>query len=589
METIESNDRENGNIETVEISSSKFATIAANGKGSDASGIVFGLVSNADIAPVRTQSGDGRSRWSCGPIPSASSLWSVVLFCVTTILLFADQNLMSPNLTAIAREFGFNDEERDKKLGGDIALAFFVLGAPASYVIGCLADTCNRSVLFAITVGIGEAACFASAFCRTYWQLFASRAITGIALGGALPLIGSLLGDLFVASQRHIVNAVVGMGTGLGIMLGQAVAGYSGPTNGWRFPFIIISAPALVCAALVLITVKDPARGQMEAAALAIRRPDMTNSPALSSAANDVSPSTDKRPDRREASSDGDVELLSEESGDVEMMETVVLQTLHESQFKDHDGQIYFRHSGDDEDEDQGGVADVEGAHNHWETFRRLLATPTVRLCLLQGAPGCVPWGIIATYLNDFLAQDKGMTVEAATSVVLVFGLGNFFGLLLGGSGGSYLYSRDKRFPALLAGTSAIVACFPFWYLINLRKDPAPVVVYLGALLVGFLCGVTGPIVKASLTNVTLPQARGQAFALFSTFDDFGKGLGPFFVSSLISLMGGQRVPAFNIGIFGWVICGIVNLLIFFTVEKDENRVQLLVGLRLTNNNGIHD
>ena len=40
----------------------------------------------------------------------------------------------------------------------------------------------------------------------------------------------------------------------------------------------------------------------------------------------------------------------------------------------------------------------------------------------------------------------------------------------------------------------------------------------------GLLAGVTGPIVKASLQNVTLPETRGQAFALFNTFDDFGRG-----------------------------------------------------------------
>jgi len=42
-------------------------------------------------------------------------------------LLFGDQNLLAPNLTAAADEFGFDDEEKDRKLCGDIALAFFCL------------------------------------------------------------------------------------------------------------------------------------------------------------------------------------------------------------------------------------------------------------------------------------------------------------------------------------------------------------------------------------------------------------------------------------------------------------------------------
>ena len=86
----------------------------------------------------------------------SSQRWATYLFSITTVLLFADQNLMSPNLTAIAEEFDFSDEERDTKLGGHIALAFWVLGAPAALVVGILADQFNRSKLFAWTIAIGE-------------------------------------------------------------------------------------------------------------------------------------------------------------------------------------------------------------------------------------------------------------------------------------------------------------------------------------------------------------------------------------------------------------------------------------------------
>ena len=59
--------------------------------------------------------------------------YTLFLYSITTVLLFADQNLLAPNLSAAAEEFGFENDERDKRLGGDIALAFFLLGAPASF------------------------------------------------------------------------------------------------------------------------------------------------------------------------------------------------------------------------------------------------------------------------------------------------------------------------------------------------------------------------------------------------------------------------------------------------------------------------
>lgn len=65
---------------------------------------------------------------------SPRALRTVALLAITTLFLFADQNLMAPNLSAIAKDLGLSDAERDKKLGGDIAVAFFVLGAPVACV-----------------------------------------------------------------------------------------------------------------------------------------------------------------------------------------------------------------------------------------------------------------------------------------------------------------------------------------------------------------------------------------------------------------------------------------------------------------------
>eukprot|EP00976_Prorocentrum_cordatum_P087161 1186793-Prorocentrum_minimum.AAC.3 len=56
--------------------------------------------------------------------------YTAVMLSLTTTFLFADQNLMAPNLTAIAEDFGFSEDERDSKLGGQIALGFFLVGAP---------------------------------------------------------------------------------------------------------------------------------------------------------------------------------------------------------------------------------------------------------------------------------------------------------------------------------------------------------------------------------------------------------------------------------------------------------------------------
>mmetsp|Transcript_43633 Transcript_43633/g.105803 ORF Transcript_43633/g.105803 Transcript_43633/m.105803 type:complete len:838 (-) Transcript_43633:170-2683(-) len=599
--------------------------------------------------------------------------WAVFLFSLTTVLLFADQNLMSPNLTAIANDFDLDDDERDRMLGGDISLAFFLLGAPASFLVGFLADTHDRSTVFSVTVAIGEFACFGTYFVQTYHQLYICRAITGFSVGGALPVIYSILGDLFAAEDRHVVSAVVSAGLGAGISVGQAVAGYLGPSFGWRLPFLVVSIPAMICAALVYCTVQDPERGAMEQAVLDQQQQDdpqqqqhqqqsqsqyrqvdsvqdlvvcntISNSQGgfrddptttlMSSSSSSLEDGTDQNDgdddddDGETNYDDGQVSLVdvtrqpqgfrhrssrSMEDGNVnngqrfdeeeqnrqmKNLATTSRQNggnnrndgIMNRQFPPEDNNAVIVHHQQQEeyfDEvwtnyycDGSGVGGIiETICPDWRQYCRttikLLRTPTVVLSLIQGAPGCVPWGIINVFLNDYLSEDRGFTVEMATTTLMLFSLGYSLGLIIGGAGGRVLYQIDVRYPALLAGVTAIIGCFPLWNLLNHVDSSTPYYVSAAsAIVAGLGSAPTGPIIKATLTNVTLPTARGQAFAMFNLFDDFGKGLGPFFVSLLIVNFGG-RLPAFNIGVFGWMICGIANLAIFFTVKRDEQKIQM--------------
>ena len=197
---------------------------------------------------------------------SGHALRTVALLALTTLFLFADQNLMAPNLSAIAADLGMTEAERDKKLGGDIAVAFFVLGAPVALLVGALTDTFNRRNLFVAVVVLGEAPCLATAWVRSYGALFATRMLTGISIGGSLPLLYSLVGDLVPPSRRSAVSAGIGIAQGAGVALGQVLAGYVGQDGNWRMPFVLVAGPALALAFAVLLLVEEPRRGAQEAA-----------------------------------------------------------------------------------------------------------------------------------------------------------------------------------------------------------------------------------------------------------------------------------------------------------------------------------
>ena len=213
-----------------------------------------------------------------------------------------------------------------------------------------------------------------------------------------------------MGKDRHIVSACVSFGVGAGISIGQAVAGYIGPLYGWRLPFLVISIPALLCAVLVYFTVEDPKRGAMEGI--------YDNEHLVAGGRNNE---------------DG-IALVSIPSKnnsetDIERIDTA---------------------------RDFTADNDISTSSFSWKdqikTTLGLVQIPTVALSIFQGAPGCVPWGIINVFLTDYLSEDRGFSVQAATTILMCFSAGYTVGLIVGGAGGRILYKLDIRLPALLAG-----------------------------------------------------------------------------------------------------------------------------------------
>ncbi|KAG2447464.1 hypothetical protein HYH02_007785 [Chlamydomonas schloesseri] len=426
------------------------------------------------------------------PISVGRRRWMVAMFCVVAALLFADQNLLAPNLTEAAEFFGMTEQQKDTLLGGALMAAFFAVGAPAALLVGWLADRGDvnrRSLLFWVVV-VGETPCLLTYWVKEFWQFFLLRSLTGIAVGGCFPLVFSLLGDLFPPRKRAAVSAVVQIATGAGIAVGQALSGSIGPATNWRVPFVVVAAPSLVVALVMQLTTTEPPRGAFE-------------------------------------------EALQERYAE---------------------GSSY-----------EGSIS--------WAKVRTLLRCPSNALVIAQGLPGSLPWGMVLTYFNDFMSQQKGFTVQAATLVLLLFGAGGAVGVILGGALGQWLYNKQKEYQALLAGGCVLLGIAPLYVLINADLQAMG----LGGTCVlsaigGAVASVAGPNLRSVMLNVNEPETRGVALALQSMTDDLGKGLGPVMVAGLIHALG--RTGAFNVATAGWVPCAIMLTSLACCMRKDEAAMQ---------------
>ncbi len=313
--------------------------------------------------------------------PSVSHRGRIVsLYFATITVLFMDMNLMAPNLSTIAEEFGMDDDERDVKLGGMIALGFFFVGAPVSFLVGWLADSISRSPLFAMTVFVGELGCLGAAFVTSYPQLYVCRVLTGISIGGAIPVIYSVLGDLYPSNKRAAISAIVTTGTGIGAGIGQVI---SGSIQSWRLPFIIVAVPGLLFS-LLLLRVKDPERGASEAAVME----EVDDARTLTSESSIVV---------QDDNIESQVERSACDSNALEIDQNPQLEVEHTRE-----------------------ASDCVTCQSTLE----LMKIPTVILTILQAAPGALPFGFVSTFLNDFLQEVS--TVEMWCVIAICNSLTHF-------------------------------------------------------------------------------------------------------------------------------------------------------------------
>ena len=189
---------------------------------------------------------------------------SLALLFILSFFLFADQNLMGPNLSQIASEFGFNDIQRDVKLGGEISLVFWLIGGVFTLFFGYFTDIASRKKLLIISMLFGEIPCFLTGFVETYEQFFWLRALTGIGIGAIIPITYSLLADYFPSNMRSAATGYLGLVVGLGIGGGQLLAGITGPEYGWKISFIIVSVPNFIFLLLYALFATEPERGKSD-------------------------------------------------------------------------------------------------------------------------------------------------------------------------------------------------------------------------------------------------------------------------------------------------------------------------------------
>jgi predicted MFS family arabinose efflux permease len=144
--------------------------------------------------------------------------------------------------------------------GGAQAIFYVAAGLPLSV----LADRVNRRNLVALSLGAWSLMTAVCGITRSFWQLMAARVLVGVGEAGGTPPSQSLISDYFPWRRRAFALSIYAVGASIGSMLGSS-AGYLSDLWGWRSAFFVLGLPGIAMAGVLYATVKEPARGRLDA------------------------------------------------------------------------------------------------------------------------------------------------------------------------------------------------------------------------------------------------------------------------------------------------------------------------------------
>ena len=197
-------------------------------------------------------------------------VYTVLLFFLCFAFSYLDRQIVSILVQPIKQSLALTDTQ----IGLLQGLSFTLCYATAGVFVARLVDRTNRVKLIAACIAIWAISTTACGFASNFAELLMARAGTAIAEAALSPAALSIFSDIFAprrvarASSVFMLGPYVGGGVALfggGLLLSSMhgessawLASYG--VAPWQAVFVVVGLPGLVLAALVALTVREPAR-----------------------------------------------------------------------------------------------------------------------------------------------------------------------------------------------------------------------------------------------------------------------------------------------------------------------------------------
>lgn len=181
-------------------------------------------------------------------------IWLIFTFSIL------DRYVLSILAEPVKRDLQLSDTMLGFLIGPVFGLFYSVFAIPVAQ----LADRFSRRNVIAVSLALWSVFTSACGMAATATQLILARLFVGIGEAGSSPPAQSLLSDVFPPRERGRALGFMASGVNLGIVLGFVLGGLISAAWGWRAAFIVLGLPGVALALLLVLTVKEPVRGQAD-------------------------------------------------------------------------------------------------------------------------------------------------------------------------------------------------------------------------------------------------------------------------------------------------------------------------------------
>ena len=180
-----------------------------------------------------------------------------VLFILTLVytLNYLDRGLITLLLPNIQADLKLTDTQLGFLTGIAFGLFYATLGIP----LARWADRGDRGSITSLAIGLWGITVMGCLFVSNFKQLVAARIAAAVGEAGCMPPTYSLVGDYFPRpAERTRAISLYMLASPLSVLLSFVLGGWLAQRQGWRMTFFWMGVPALLVAAVVKLTVRDP-------------------------------------------------------------------------------------------------------------------------------------------------------------------------------------------------------------------------------------------------------------------------------------------------------------------------------------------